>query len=527
MNPRTPRIRALAAASAFALAAAGLALAAPASADPPGGGSDVRDTGADYNKGKPLPFSKKLSETAKGKFSDEYKVGTVRRWPALDDISGATYVKNYRLRGTGEHIEVWVAENLAFPSGDCRNTVGGGALVQVTDEQVAGFIGEFDANMYPKESAAFSVAPSRDGRSTPLTRAYSHFFDLPARNFKGDGARTAVLVDNVRDRNFYDPTASDGKTFIAGFHYSLFNEYTNRNVMTIDAFDWLHRTGDVTVDNSGDADYQACAAYLGRPGLGSPRPYSYEGVFAHEYQHLLEYYASPGEYTWLNEGLSMFAETLTGYVDPSIDPGAEGANSYAEYLGFSPGFGGPEQSITRWGDQGDEEILADYGAVEAFLLYLHGRFGGDAFTTRLHNGPESGLAALQAALDASGYADDALDVLHDFLVSMAVDAEIDRPGSVLNGGSKERFDTEAMHARVNWDSADIFGSPGAPTNGADFVPLGSAPPGWTRWTSPARRTTRPPPPSGPRTAGGSTPAPATASTGPSPARSTSRLATRP
>ncbi len=31
-----------------------------------------------------------------------------------------------------------------------------------------------------------------------------------------------------------------------------------------------------------------------------------------------------------------------------------------------------------------------------------------------------------------------------------------------------------MHARVNWDSPDTYDSPGAPTNGADFVQLGSA-----------------------------------------------------
>ena len=60
---------------------------------------------------------------------------------------------------------MWVADNLAFPAGDCRNTVGGGALVQVTDSQVAGFIDEFDNNMYPRESEAFSVADRRDGRA--------------------------------------------------------------------------------------------------------------------------------------------------------------------------------------------------------------------------------------------------------------------------------------------------------------------------------------------------------------------------
>ena len=213
---------------------------------------------------------------------------------------------------------------------------------------------------------------------------------------------------------------------------------------------------------------------VGPRGLGSPRPRSYEGVFAHEYQHLLEWYASPGEYTWLNEGLSMFAETLTGYVNPSIDPGAEGANSYAEYLGFSPASGGLSSRSPRWGDQGDLEILADYGAVEAFLLYLHGRFGGDAFIGRLHNDRRKqragGVAGRPGRVRARRQA---IDVLHDFLVSMAVDAEIDSGAAVI-GGDAERFDTVAMRARVNWDSPDTYDSPGAPTNGADFVKLGSA-----------------------------------------------------
>ena len=33
----------------------------------------------------------------------------------------------------------------------------------ITDDQVQNLITEFDTNMFPKESAAFSVAPDRDG----------------------------------------------------------------------------------------------------------------------------------------------------------------------------------------------------------------------------------------------------------------------------------------------------------------------------------------------------------------------------
>ena len=140
-------------------------------------------------------------------------------------------------------------------------------------------------------------------------------------NFKGDGDRIVTLVDNVRDSNYYTPTAADGKTYIAGFFYSLFNEYTNRNVMTLDAWDWIHRTGDGAAGQLRTTrTTSACSDLPSAAPFGDPRPLTYEGTFAHEYQHLLEYYASPGEVNWINEGLSDWAQTLVGYVDPSLDP---------------------------------------------------------------------------------------------------------------------------------------------------------------------------------------------------------------
>src|SRR3712207_2676765 len=47
-------------------------------------------------------------------------VGTVRGWLGLDDLNGTLYRKDYTLRGVGNHIEVWVANDRAFPEGDCR-----------------------------------------------------------------------------------------------------------------------------------------------------------------------------------------------------------------------------------------------------------------------------------------------------------------------------------------------------------------------------------------------------------------------
>ena len=50
--------------------------------------------------------------------------------------------------------------------------------------------------------------------------------------------------------------------------------------------------------------------------LSAPaRPFLYEGTFAHEYQHLLESYEDADESSWVNEGISDWAQTLVGYID--------------------------------------------------------------------------------------------------------------------------------------------------------------------------------------------------------------------
>ncbi len=226
------------AATATTALVAGLALtgAPAASADPTRADergnprSDVRGVGSDYNSGKAKPLSTKGTEKLKNAIKDPYEVGDTRYWLANNDVTGKVYVKPYTLRGMGEHIEVWVAEDTSFPEGDCRNDLG---LADVTDAQVSSFIEEFDTNIYPAESAAFSVPPDRDGSEATLAKAISDKtsskkkgeYKIPKDYWEGDGDNIVTLVDNVRDANYYDPTSPDGQTYIAGFFYSVFNEY--------------------------------------------------------------------------------------------------------------------------------------------------------------------------------------------------------------------------------------------------------------------------------------------------------------
>jgi hypothetical protein len=400
--------------------------------------------------------------------------GEVRNWLALDDVLGGYYRKGFTFRGMGDKVEVWVAsenrtvggvtaQGTRFPEGDCRN----GARTEITDAQVQMLIHEFDTNMYPKESAAFSVPPLRDGSHAQL--------GPPTYHPQGEGDNIVVLIDNVRDDNFYDTNNTQGHSYIAGFFSSTINAFMDRNVMSIDAFDWLHRTG---------------ANPLHEPVPGNnctsapARPFLYEGVFAHEYQHLLEQYEDPNESNWINEGLSDWAQTLTGYVNPATPITTIGFDSHVQcFLGWlgtqtfanpNPRASGPENSLTRWGDQGDGEILCDYGAAYTMMEYLHARYG-TAFMTALHRGDEVGLAGLQEALDAFGVRKvKAQDIVHRWALAVALDGLLDS-GAKLQGPVKASdLQVPTLNAMINWDTPHAYDTPGAPSNGGDYVRLRNA-----------------------------------------------------
>jgi len=397
-------------------------------------------------------------------------VGETKIWPAIDFVNGTLDFKEFTLRGVGNNIEVWVlsgsdsvSSGLDFPAGDCRN----GVRTQITDDQVSYLIDQFDGNIYPKESQAFSVGPSRDGSNSFLADALG----LPADYYSGNGDSIAVLVDNVRDENFYDTNNQNTLSYVAGFYTSFFDDVLNRLTMTIDGYDWLHRTG-ANPPNEPTTD----------PCTSAPaRPFLYESVFAHEYQHLLENYEDPDETIWLNEGLSDWAQTLTGYVDTRIPITQTGFDSHVQcflgYLGVQtpanplPRGGGPENSLNLWGDQTDfeSEILCDYGAAYTMMELLADRFGTD-FMSALHRDDLNGFESLQGLLDATGTGLTINGLIDNWAAMAALDGVLD-DGARLKGGRKRDFRVSTLDASINWDTDQAYSSPGAPPNGSDFVRL--------------------------------------------------------
>jgi hypothetical protein len=411
-------------------------------------------------------------------------VGETRNWLALDTEVGY-YRKGFTLRAVGPHVEIWVASEanvraparedrpivgrstaLQYLDGDCRN----GVRTQVTDAQVNQLLNAFESNIYPKESSVFSVPPGRSGSRNLLSQVFTPA-EVAQFNPIGDPNHLVVLVDNIRDESFYDLNNVHHFGYIGGFFSPVLNEVFDRNIMNVDGFDWLHRTGANPPDEPKPGDFCNSAP---------ARPYDYEGTFAHEYQHLLEYYVDPDEFSWVNEGLSDWAQSMTGYVDTSRPITDNGFDAHIQaFLGWllvrtpaNPNpvdHDGPENSLTAWIDQGDDEILSDYGATYAMMEYLDGRYG-PGFMTALHRASGNGLAGLQQTLRGAGRRESSAALVREWSLMVAVDGLLDS-GMTLRGADPGTLSTRTLGATINWDARDAYSRAGAPPNGSDYVRL--------------------------------------------------------
>ncbi len=383
-----------------------------------------------------------------------YTVGATRLFPALNDALGLYEFRTFTLRAMDATGEVWVAADLQFPLGDCRG------LVEITQKQIDYMLGQFEEKIRPTDTGYFGDPKKRDGSKATLPKQVG----LPADYYAGSD-REIILIDNIRDDNYYRfPTVP---TYIAGFFSPAFATVLNRNIITVDAFDWQHRTGG---NPPNEPNANPCRSRRAAP-------YLYEGTFAHEYQHLIHFDYDPGEELWVNEGMSMFAESLNGFAYPDRSINEVGYESaiqsfygfVAQVIGGAPiARSGAENSLTDWGDQGDAEILADYGIVNAFMLYVDEHYGGAKFMRAWQNSPKHGIAGFEGALKDFGYATTFDQVYHDFAVTMVVDKLIDEGAT---GPNPARYSANKLHAMISLNTTEAYGTPGAPSWGSDYVKI--------------------------------------------------------
>lgn len=293
-------------------------------------------------------------------------VGTkVVRWVINDDRTGQYRLNAFTLRAVGTYGEVWVANDLNFPAGDPRNS-----MVTITDEQVNYLVNEFDTRIYEKEVAFFAPPAVRTGEHGVLP------------DYQDDSGRVVILIDNIKDQSYDDPNYP---SYIAGYFSPTISDFSDRNVMTIDAFDWLNRTGP-----------------------NAARPYLYEGVFAHEFQHLLHSDTDAAEENFVNEGLSDFAQFLVGYGH---------SQGHVDFF-----MNNLRNSLTLWGDQSDLQILGDYGNAYLFQLYLYDQFGENFIRQEFMN-QKLGIDGVNDTLAQFGAGKTFEQVYADYMTALMVDGK--------------------------------------------------------------------------------------------------------
>ena len=195
--------------------------------------------------------------------------------------------------------------------------------------------------------------------------------------------------------------------------------------MTIDAFDWLHRTGENPPDEP-----STDPAPTRRRGPSSTRASSPTSTST---------CSSPTRTRTRSTGSTRDCPT-TRRPSPATSTRCRRSSNrgydnhiqcFLGYLRIATPFNtipreacGPENSLTLWGDQGDAEILADYGAAYSMMEFLAGRYGVE-FLSALHDDDANGFEGLQAVLDARHVRTTSAAVLHDWAAMIALDGVLD------------------------------------------------------------------------------------------------------
>ncbi|WP_051353235.1 immune inhibitor A domain-containing protein [Thalassobacillus devorans] len=327
--------------------------------------------------------------------------------------------KPFTLMSVGEHVEVWVANDLSFPEGDPREPH------VVTQEQVDKLTAEFDNNIYPTDTEFFGTPDSHDGTNAAL----EELGIVPEGYYQGDGDKIVLLVDNIQDDNFNDP---DYPFFVAGFYWSTLETYMDRNIITIDSTDWAKR-------------------------LES----TFYGTTIHELQHLIHDDNDSDETSWVNEGMSTFSEFLGGY---GIDEGS--INFLLDH---------PENSLTNWDEhvnaETGPETIADYALVQLFNLYNYEQFGQE-FIRTIATSEVNSIEGYEKALKEFGINKTFNEVYQDFTTALTIDDDQFKGGiyGFQNADLRELEveDGKERGKTVNFEKAKAFEKDGVPAWGTDY-----------------------------------------------------------
>ncbi len=126
----------------------------------------------------------------------------------------------------------------------------------------------------------------------------------------------------------------------------------------------------------------------------------YDGILAHEFQHMIHWESDRNEETWVNEGMSELSSEINGFNTSS---------SVGAFLAH------PDVQLTGWADD-PNAAAANYGAAHSFMHYLLKRFGADLVRSFVAD-KDNGLTSLDKVLRQQNRGVTANQVFADWAVA--------------------------------------------------------------------------------------------------------------
>lgn len=235
-------------------------------------------------------------------------------------------------------------------------------------------LSQFDINSFlePLKERMFESLPTDEFSGGFYDAEIELFGEPPDVDNNG---KIFILMMDIQDE--YDPET--GGNYVAGYFDPL-DQYTSGQT-------------------SNASENVADILYIDtHPGLTNNFSQTITTV-AHELQHLLHFGADPGEFAWLNEGMSEVTAHLFNLQ----------ARPFSFYLD------NPNRTLTRF-EYDDENVVADYAKVSLWTLYLYYRFGTD-FLKDLVRSPYQGISSIDRVLQQYSAGITFTELYHDWVIA--------------------------------------------------------------------------------------------------------------
>ena len=265
-----------------------------------------------------------------------YRINDTKTFKVINFVTETLEEIEFTLKAQEDQFWIWV-ETEELTNGHVRDEDVESFRVALAEQTPAGSINP-DAGIIVNDETVFGNPPDVDG----------------------DGITEVLLLD-IRDGWL------PGNTYIAGFA----------------------NPADLTeVGNHGDIIYADTNPGLYRNGTHI-YPAAVEATIAHEYQHLIRYNYDPDELTFIDEGMSEWAELINGY--PS------------RVMSFLSQIGEHQTPLFHWKDEEENyNIIYDYQRAGLFTAYLAQRIGVVA-TGRIVRAQKTELGRMVPVSGVEGY----------------------------------------------------------------------------------------------------------------------------